>query len=265
MSIRYLKEILKDSSSIVCLLGREAAAQNGGMFYQRDFSYDIEMKYGISPDEIFSTTYYHNRPQEFFRFYREEVLMKRAEPDGVNYTLKRMQDDGKLAAIVTRGFYNSSQRVGCKNVIHLYGTVDDNHCPHCGEKYSAEYILKHRPIPKCQKCGTMIHPGVVLAGEMLDSTVVTRAAEAVSCADTLLVVGCNLASRLGSLARYFNGNKIALVNTREHYTDRRADCVCIGPSLEEILMSAYPEKDSRKDAGKADRDAKTDNEERDKK
>lgn len=260
MSIRYLKEILQNGSNIVCLLGREAAAQHGGMFYQRDFGYDIEMKYGILPDEILSTTYFHNRPQEFFRFYREEILMKRAEPDGVNYTLKRMQDDGKLSAIVTRGFYNLSQRVGCRNVIHLYGTIDDNHCPHCGEKYSADYILEHRPIPKCSKCGTMIHPGVALAGEMLDSSVMTHAAEAVSCADTLLVVGCSLASRLGSLERYFNGNKIALVNTREHYTDRRADCVCIGPSLEDILISAYPGADPGPDCGKTAGDANTDEE-----
>ena len=264
MSIRYLKEILREGKHIVCLLGREAAAQNGGVFYQRDFSYDIESKYGMSPDEIFSTTYFHNRPQEFFRFYREEVLMKRAEPTGVHSVLKRMQDDGKLSAIITRGFFNASQKAGCTNVIHLYGTVDDNRCPHCGEKYSAEYILEHRPIPKCEKCGTMIHPGVILAGEMLDSSVVTNAAEAISCADTLLVVGCNLASRLGSLARYCNGNKIALVNTIEHYTDRRADCVCIGPSLEDILTGAYPEAEPESEITEADGTRKTDKE-RDKK
>ncbi|MGI6118753.1 MAG: SIR2 family NAD-dependent protein deacylase [Bilifractor sp.] len=240
MSIRYLKEILENSNKIVCLLGREVAAQSGGVFYQSDFIYDTEIKYGVSPDEIFSTIYYRNRPNEFFRFYREEVLLKRPKPDGVNFALKRMQDDGRLSAIVTRGFFNVSSSIGCENVIQLYGTVDVNHCPHCGAEYSADYILNHKPIPKCEKCGTMIHPGVTLAGEMLDSGVMTKAAEAVSCADTLLVIGCSLSSRLGELGRYFNGNKIVLVNTTEHYTDRRADCVCIGPSLEKILEEAYP-------------------------
>ncbi|MBR2188841.1 MAG: hypothetical protein IJ860_05460 [Eubacterium sp.] len=241
MSIRYLKEILENSHNVVCLQGRASWAKKGSEFYQKDFIYDIEQKYGLSPDEIFSTTFYHNRPARFFEFYREEVLKKRGEPGPVNYLLKRMEDDGRLTAIVTRGFFNASKRAGCKNVIHLYGEIDQNKCPRCGRIYSAEYILEHTPLPKCEDCGALIHPGVVLAGEMLDSAVMTRAAEVISCADVLLVIGCNLSSRLGSMARYFNGEKIALVNTEPHYTDRKADCVCIGDSIEEILQEAYPE------------------------
>ena len=209
-------------------------------FYHSDFIYDIEQKYGLSQDEIFSTTFYHNRPVRFFEFYRDEILKKRGEPGPVNYVLKKMEDDGRLNAIVTRGFFNASTRAGCKNVIHLYGQIDENKCPHCGKVFSAEYILEHKPLPKCDACGTLIHPGVVLAGEMLDSAVMTHAAEVISCADVLLVIGCNLSSRLGAMARYFNGQKIALVNNEPHYTDRKADCVCIGDSIEEIMLEAYP-------------------------
>ncbi len=242
MSIRYLREILTGSRNIVCLQGRASWSKQGNDFYRKDFIYDIEMKYGLSPDEIFSTTFYHNRPAKFFEFYREEMLKKRGEPGPVNYILKEMEDDGRLSAIVTRGYFNASKRAGCKNVIQLHGDIDRNTCPRCGKVFSAEYILEHTPIPKCDVCETMIHPGVVLSGEMLDSAVMTRAAEAISCADVLLVIGCNLSSRLGSMARYFNGDKIALVNVEEHYTDRKADCVCIGDSIENILREAYPAK-----------------------
>ena len=122
-------------------------------------------------------------------------------------------------------------------------------CPHCGKLFDADYVIGMEPLPKCDKCGTMLHPGVVLAGEMIDSAVMTAAAEAISCADTLLVVGCNLASRLGSMTRYFNGDKVALVNSEPHYTDRKADCVCIGDSIEQILQEAYP-GDNIKQRGK---------------
>lgn len=242
MSIQYLQELLESHNNIVCLQGRNAGAKQGSEFYRKDFIYDIEERYGLSPDEIFSTTFYHNRPLKFFEFYRNEVIKKRGRPDGVNRTLKKMQDDGRLQTIVTRGFFNASVRAGCRNVIHLYGNIDENRCPHCGKVYSAEYILKHVPLPKCEDCGTLIHPGVVLQGEMLDTTLVTRAAEAISSADLCLVVGCNLGSRLGSMVRYFNGDFVALVNNEEHFTDRKADCVCIGPSIEKILTEAYPGK-----------------------
>ena len=239
MSTRYLKQILRESSNIVCLLGRGPAAEQGCDFYREDFIYDIEKRFGRSPGEIMNSTFYHNRPETFYRFYREEILMKSGEPDEVNYSLKKMEDDGKLRGIVTRGFFNLSRRAGCHNIIHLYGDIYRNFCPHCGKKFDAKYILSHKPIPLCDHCGTMIHPGVALPGEMLDSQLVTRAIELITSADVLLIIGAELDSNLGSMAKYFNGDRICLVNSEKHYSDETADCVCIG-NIQDIMHEVYP-------------------------
>ena len=242
MSIRYMRDILETSNNIVCLQGRGAAAEMGIDFYDEDFVFAIEEKYGLSPDEIFSSTFYHNRPAVFYKFYREEMLKKRGLPGVVNKTLKKMEDDGRLQAIVTRGMFNHSKSAGCKNVIQLYGHIDNNNCPHCGKIFPGSYIMEHTPLPMCDVCGTLLHPGTTLAGEMLDTQKLTEAAEIISTADTLLVIGCNLASRLGSMSRYFEGDKICLINNKEHYTDRKADCVCIGESMADIIQQVYPGK-----------------------
>lgn len=242
MSIQYLRQILEGSRNIVCLLGRAPAAEQGCDFYREEFSFDIEEKYGRSPDEICSSTFYHNRPMAFYRFYREDILGRRGEPDECNFALKRMEDDGRLRGIITRGFFDLSRRAGCRDVIHLYGNIDRNFCPHCGKIFSADYILSHTPLPMCDACGTLIHPGIALSGEMLDSRLMTQAIERISTAGVLLVMGCSLQSRLGSLARYFNGDRIALVNRVSNYSDQAADCVCIG-DIENIMREAYPPHD----------------------
>ena len=239
MSIQYLQRILGSSRNIICLLGRAPAAEQGCDIYREDFSFDVEKKYGRSPDEICSTTFYHNRPMAFYRFYREEILNRRGEPDECNFALKRLEDDGRLQGIITRGFFDLSRRAGCHNVTHLYGNINRNFCPHCGKTFPADYVLTHTPLPMCDACGTLIHPGVVLSGEMLDSQLMTQAIEKVSAAGVLLVIGCSLQSRLGSLARYFNGDKLCLVNQASNYSDEAADCVCIG-DIEKIMREAYP-------------------------
>lgn len=234
MSKEYLKSIIDGSSNIVCLLGKAPASEQGCDFYHDDFIYDVEERYGRSPDEICSSTFFSNRPMAFYEFYREEVLKKRGEPDEVNFFLKRLEDAGKLKGIITRGFFDLSKRAGCHNVVHLYGTIDKNFCPHCGETYDAEYILQNKPLPYCKKCDTLIHPGVALSGEILDSAIMTQAIELITSAEVLLVMGCTLQSRLGALARYFTGDKIVLLNRTEHYSDSAADCVMIGEISEMI-------------------------------
>lgn len=234
MSIDLLKTILKESNNIVCLLGRAPASEQGCDFYRDDFIFDIEDRYGCAPEEIWTGPYVQNRPAAFYSFYRDEVLKKRGEPDEVNFFLKRLEDERKLSGIVTRGFFGLSSRAGCRNVIPLYGTIDENYCPHCGTIYPASYIMEHQPIPYCEKCQTMIHPGVRMVGEMLDPVRMTKAIELISSADVLLVIGCTLQSSLGALAKYFSGEKVCLINKTEHYSDSAADCVVIGEFSEII-------------------------------
>lgn len=242
MSIAYLKTILNEGSNIVCLLGRGPAAKQGCDVYREDFIYDVETRYGRSPGEIVNSTFYNNRPEIFYEFYRDEILKRRGEPDEINFALKRMEDDGRLIGIVTRGFFNLSKRAGCHNIVHLYGNIDRNTCPHCGKVFDANYILEHKPLPLCDECGTLIHPGIALSGELLDSRVSNRAAEMISSADILLVIGADLQTPLGSLTKFFNGDRLCLVNNAPHYSDEAADCVCIG-DMEQIMREAYPPRE----------------------
>lgn len=239
-SLEYAKKILAEANRVVCLVGRGTTLQTGCQLYDGDFEYEMELRYGLSVEEIFSEQYYNNRTGEFFKVYREEVLKHRGEPNAVYRTLARMERDHKLIGIVSRSIFALSERAGCRNVVDIHGTIYENRCPRCGREYDYHYILDHTPVPYCENCGAVVRPQIVLTGEMVSNDKVTRATELVSRADVLLVLGSTMQSYLTkSFIRYFEGSKVLLVNWAEHYSDVKADGVCIG-SLPEILPKIYP-------------------------
>ena len=152
--------------------------------------------------------------------------------------MAELEKAGLFQSIITRRIFGLPGRAGCKNVINLHGSVYDNYCPHCGRKYSMEYVRDSARVPLCEHCNTPIRPKVCLFGEMVDNVVITKAAEEIQKADVLLVLGTNLNSYLCSqLIDYYDGSKLILVNEEPHFSDKYADIVIharVDDTLEKI-------------------------------
>ena len=73
--IESLKRILEESSYTVAICGSGMMEEGGylGVKFQ-ERAYDIEEKYGVSPEDLFSSSYFNTRPEQFFRFYKNEML-----------------------------------------------------------------------------------------------------------------------------------------------------------------------------------------------
>lgn len=227
MAFEIFEKIIQDSNRVVCLCGLEAFKENGYLnFVEDDEAYDIEMNYGYSPEEIFSSTFFHTRTELFFHYYRDSVLQLDIKPNETFQALATLEQMGKLKCTVTRGIHGTLERAGCKNVVNLLGSVLENKCPRCHKEYTTEYIKNSVKVPTCDICHTTIRPGVTLSGEMISNLAITEAASAISNADTLLVIGCNLNVFLAEkFIQYYTGNKLILINEEEHYTDKLADFV----------------------------------------
>ena len=208
--------------------------------YRRSkYAYEIEEKYGRSPEEIFSAGFYNTRVREFFEFYKNDLISSLGEINDGLKTLKKLEDMGVLKMIITRDIFSLAHRAGCKNVIELHGSVYHNECPHCRRKYPLEYIRDSKGVPRCENCGTTIRPQIVLAGEMVNNALSTKAADEVSKADTLLLLGCDMSSVLAeSFLRYFTGKRVILIHNREHYADSKADLVIHGKSMDILAQLA---------------------------
>lgn len=226
MKIRQIAQILHESKYVVCISGREMIVEDGiDSMRDMETAYEIEMKYGYSPEEVFSTHFFNTRAEQFYQFYREEVLKQDKEPGPAYTALADMERLGVLKATITRQLYNFPKRAGCQNVYNLHGNIHEkNRCPRCGKEYTKDYLLTSGKVPLCEMCRIPIHPGVTLVGEMVDIGLVTKAADEIAKADTLLLAGTFMKSDVvKQFLPYYKGHKIILIHSKEHYADANAN------------------------------------------
>ena len=108
--IATLRRILDESSYTVALCGSGMMEEGGYIGVKNpDKAYDIEKKYGYSPEEIFTSAFYNTRPKLFFDFYKQEMLNGGPEPTESEAVLEKMEQDGKLQCIIQATFMSCAR------------------------------------------------------------------------------------------------------------------------------------------------------------
>ena len=234
--IQVARRAIMKSSYLVCLQGHDTSTDRGCFDYRDSNAvYDIEEKYGYSSEEMFHAGFYNTRPEQFFKYYKQEVLGHIGTPGKGALALAELERRGILKCIITREIFSLARRGGCENVVELHGSIFQNICSHCWKEYPMEYIIRAKGVPLCEKCHRPVRPQVCLVGEQVDNARVTRAAEKVEKADVLLLLGCTMNQKLVTThLKYFDGNKVILINPEEHFSDINADSVIHGKA-EDIL------------------------------
>ncbi len=228
-----LKQWLEESAYIVFFGGAGVSTESHiPDFRSTDGLYNQE--YAYPPETILSHSFYVKKPEEFYRFYRNKMLFPDAEPNRAHKALARLEEEGKLRAVITQNIDGLHQAAGSKEVLELHGSVLRNTCTRCGRFYGVDKILSSEGIPRC-KCGGMIKPDVVLYEEALDGSVLERAISHIRKADMLIVGGTSLAVYpAAGLIDYYTGHKLVLINKSATSLDRQADLV-ISDSIGEVL------------------------------
>jgi len=234
-----LCDIIKNGKKIVFFGGAGVSTESGVPdFRSVDGLYN--MKYDYPPETILSHTFFMNKPEEFYRFYRDKMLIEGVKPNAAHKALAELEEMGKLTAVITQNIDGLHQLAGSKNVYELHGTVHKNRCMKCGKKFDFEYIVNYQEnIPKCDKCGGMIKPEVVLYEEGLDDDVVSGAVRKIREADVMIVGGTSLVVYpAAGLLRYFNGSDLVLINKSSTAMDSMANLVInegIGEVFTEVM------------------------------
>ena len=226
--IAQLKAWVDQASAIVFFGGAGVSTESGiPDFRSTGGLYHQEWK--DPPEEILSHTYYKSNPEEFFRFYRAKMLAPEARPNAAHRKLAQWEAQGKLKAVVTQNIDGLHQAAGSKNVLELHGGVLRNYCMDCSKFFDARYVKDAEGVPRCDKCGGMVKPDVVLYEEALDGATLDRAAVAIEQADLLIVGGTSLAVYpAAGLLRYYRGDRLVLINLTPTPYDGRADLVIHG-------------------------------------
>ena len=227
-AIKTLKSWVESSDNIVFFGGAGVSTESGiPDFRSVDGLYHQTYKY--PPETILSHTFFLRHTADFYDFYRDKMLPKGVQPNTAHLTLARLEDAGKLRAVVTQNIDGLHQAAGSKNVLELHGSTHRNFCMRCHRFYSAEYIENSSGVPKCE-CGGTIRPDVVLYGENLPSGVLSRAVQAIEKADMLIVGGTSLVVYpAAGLIDYYSGDRLVLVNRDPTPRDGRANLIFRDP------------------------------------
>lgn len=241
--IEVLQTILDNGKRIVFFGGAGVSTESGiPDFRSADGLY--HQKYKYNPETILSHSFFVQKPEEFYEFYRDKMVITGVEPNITHHFLARLEEAGKLSAVITQNIDGLHQAGGSKNVIELHGSIHRNFCMKCKKFHPLTSITAVEAVPHCE-CGGIIKPDVVLYEENLKDTDVDTALSLISNADVLIVGGTSLSVYpAASFIRYFRGDHLILINKSSTPYDNNADLL-IQAGLGEVfsrLTVSFPQE-----------------------
>ena len=237
--IEKLTLILKESNNIVFFGGAGVSTEsNIPDFRSSNGLWNEKLRINFTPEQLVSHTFFMKYPEEFFRFYKDKLIYPDAKPNAAHIALAKLEEMGKLKAVVTQNIDGLHQAAGSKNVFELHGSVLRNYCMDCIAFYDEKFILASEGIPTCPKCGGKVKPDVVLYEEGLDEATIQGSIAAISQADTLIIGGTSLiVYPAAGLINYFRGKNLILINKSTTSADSKADLV-IHEAIGKVLGQA---------------------------
>jgi len=229
--MRTLQEIVDRARRIVFFGGAGVSTASGiPDFRGREGLY--AQRYGdLTPEMMLSASFFYLHPDLFFDFYRTHMLHPDARPNAAHRKLYELERAGKLSGLVTQNIDGLHRAAGNKLVYELHGSVHENVCMDCGRRYDLAWLMGTRGVPRCESCGGIVKPSVVLYGEGLDPYVSTGACREISQCDALIVAGTSLSVEpAASFLEYFRGGsrELVVINNEETPADARATLVIRG-------------------------------------
>lgn len=169
IELNILEKWINGSDNIVFITGQDFSAEAGFPDY-RAMDENYLAKYKYPPDEILCLTFLQRNPFFFYRYYRDKILapVLKAQPSPAHEALVKLEEAGKLKAILTVNIDGIHQEAGSKEVVELHGSVMRNWCAKCEKFLDFFYIVdspSHIPYCNVDMCGDYVRPAIVLKEE----------------------------------------------------------------------------------------------------
>jgi len=194
------------------------------------------------PMDVASLSAFRYNPEQFYRWLHPlAVHMFSARPNPAHFALAELQAAGYISTIITQNIDGLHTRAGAIDVLEIHGTLNTLTCINCFHQVSSDGIIEeyieHCTIPRCNSCGGILKPDVILYEEQLPIKTWTKAEEASRRCDLMLIAGTSLevmpSAKLPIIA-VDHGAHLIIINQTSTYMDVRAD-VIIQENVAEIL------------------------------
>lgn len=180
-----LLSTLASAKAVVAFTGAGISAESGVPTFRGNDGVWTKFK----PEELANLNAFMRNPELVWEWYsaRKKVIAD-VKPNPGHYALAEMEKHFPSFTVITQNIDNLHRRAGSKNIFELHGNIERNYCMKCGKRFTNEYVLSGKNIPRCE-CGGLIRPDVVWFGEMLPDDQWEGAESACRSADVLLSIG----------------------------------------------------------------------------
>lgn len=125
---------------------------------------------------------------QFFQWKR--TVLSTIKPNLGHYALVDLENRYDEFTLITQNMDNLHSLAGNKNLLELHGNLTRSYCVSCGEKFTDQPdTVFGDEIPKCVKCGGMLHPDIVLFGEPIPDRILKLAQEASATCEVFFSIG----------------------------------------------------------------------------
>lgn len=230
-TIEAVGDALAKAKHVAVLTGAGVSAESGVPTF-RDAQTGLWAKY--DPMQLATPEAFQRDAQTAWDWYRwRRGLVTAVAPNAGHDAIAALAGSVPRFSLVTQNVDGLHQRAGSVDVIEFHGNLFEDKCAGCEVRLPAAPGEQGDPPPRCDLCGEVMTPGVVLFGEEIPASVLEQSQLAATGCDVFLVVGTSSwvypAAGLADAARGF-GATIVEVNTEQTPLSETADYVLRGPS-----------------------------------
>jgi NAD-dependent deacetylase len=184
-AVKKAAEIIADGKFIIALTGAGISVESGIPAFRG--AQGLWEKY--DPMEFAHINSFRRNPEKVWRMLAElyQIVLK-AQPNPAHFALARLEELGKLQAVITQNVDALHQKAGSKKVIEFHGTGETLSCLKCGKNYHINEIDLNVLPPRCS-CEGILKPDIVFFGEPIPPKALEEAFDLASKAGAVLVIG----------------------------------------------------------------------------
>ena len=145
---------------------------------------------GMPVEEALSGEILKSRPELPWECLMQiEKVCRHKKPHRGHLLLAQLEEQAQVT-VLTQNVDRFHQQAGSSDVIEIHGNLYDLRCMACHRGSQVENYERLAALPRCEQCGGILRPEVVLFGEMLPSEALGRLSKAMTQPwDVVLAIG----------------------------------------------------------------------------
>jgi NAD-dependent deacetylase len=190
---QLLAGLIRESASTVALTGAGISVPSGIPDF-RTPGKGLWTK--VDPMKVAHIDAFHRDTAGFWEYYRPRFAeLGDKEPNPAHIALAQLEEHGLLDAVITQNIDRLHRKAGSREVIEVHGSIATSSCTTCGSRYPLEQVdslFDDDGVATCRGCRGKVKPDVVLFGELLSESAMSRAQVLCAGADLLICIGSSL-------------------------------------------------------------------------